>query len=87
MTTWDLAFQKLNKENHCELAIIVMNYMSYLDGNFIKKELFYNYYNKYEVDNSLELLAKLFFNNNKCRMALTRLQRWFFRQVRNCKKN
>ena len=63
LTTWNMAYQKITEEGDSALAIAMINIMSYLDGNCIKTELFYDYYDKidydkYLVQKSLRLLQK-----------------------------
>ena len=58
MTTWDMAYQKIKNEDDSSFAITLINMMSYLDGSSIKKELFYEYYDKYLVQTSLQTLHK-----------------------------
>ena len=58
LTTWNMALEKLLQEDNSSFAITLINYMSYLDGNDIKKELFYEYYDQQEVRDALELLQK-----------------------------
>ena len=58
MTTWNMAYQNLINEKNSSLAITIINMMSYLDGSCIKKELFYEYYDEYLIQTSLQLLQK-----------------------------